>query len=248
MKMLTLGRMVAQASACGLLLCALPRICAAELLVGAASDLGPISEKLGPVASKALGTPVRFTLASSGDLAQQVANGAPFDVFLSANESYVSDAAKKGYVDPSTVLVYAYGRLALWSKSGFVRSLEDLRKPEVLHIAIPNPEHAPYGIAAREALQNRGLWKAVESKIVYGENVRQALQFAESGNAEAVITSWTLLQGRGILLPQEWHAPIRQTGAVLKSSRQPDSARGFLKFLTSPEGKKILSEGGLFPP
>lgn len=217
-------------------------------MIGAASDLGPISQKLGPAAAQAVGMPVRFTLASSGDLVQQIANGAPFDVFLSANDSYVSDAAKKGYLDPSTVMVYALGRLALWSKSGSVRSLEDLRKPGVLHIAIPNPDHAPYGIAAREALQNRGLWKAVESKIVYGENVRQALQFAESGNADAVITSWTLLQGRGIMLPAEWHAPIRQAGAVLKSSKQPAAARGFLKFLTSPEGKKILSAGGLFPP
>jgi molybdate transport system substrate-binding protein len=231
-----------------LLFCALVRICAGELLIGAASDLGPISQKLGPAAAQVVGMPVRFTLASSGDLVQQIANGAPFDVFLSANDTYVSDAAKKGYLDPSTVMVYALGRLALWSKSGSVRSLEDLRKPGVLHIAIPNPEHAPYGIAAREALQNRGLWKTVEPKIVYGENVRQALQFAESGNADAVITSWTLLQGHGILLPAEWHAPIRQAGAVLKSSRQPAAARRFLRFLASPEGKKILSAGGLFPP
>ena len=221
---------------------------AADLLVGAASDLGPITEKLAPAASKALGAQVRFTLASSGALAQQVYNAAPFDIFLSANETYVTDAVKKGYLDPSTVVVYAFGRIALWSKGGLVRSLEDLRKPEILHVAIANPEHAPYGIAARQALENRNLWKAVEPKLVYGENVAQALQFAESRNAEAVITSWTMLQGRGILLPQEWHAPIRQAGGVLKSSSQPDAARRFLKFLASPEGKKILSEGGLFPP
>jgi molybdate transport system substrate-binding protein len=221
---------------------------AADLLVGAASDLGPITEKLAPAASQALGMRVRFTLASSGALAEQIANAAPFDVFLSANESYVTDAVKKGYVDASTVVVYDYGRIALWSKNGSVRSLEDLRKPEVLHVAIANPEHAPYGIAARQALENRNLWRAIEPKLVYGENVAQALQFAESGNAEAVITSWTLLKGRGILLPQEWHAPIRQTGGVLKSSSQPGTARKFLNFLTSPEGRKILSEGGLFPP
>jgi molybdate transport system substrate-binding protein len=228
--------------------CALLPVHAADLLVGAASDLGPITEKLAPAASKALGMRVRFTLASSGALAQQIANAAPFDVFLSANESYVTDAANKGYLDPSTVVVYAYGRIALWSKSGTIRSIEDLRKPEFLHAAIANPEHAPYGIAARQALENRHLWKDVEPKLVYGENVAQALQFAESGNAEAVITSWTLLKGRGMLLPQQWHAPIRQTGGVLKSSPQPAAARTFLKFLASPEGKKILSEGGLFPP
>src|SRR5215467_7625931 len=96
---------------------------AADLLVGAASDLGPLSEKLAPAASKSLGVRVRFTLASSGVLAQQIANAAPFDVFLSANESYVSDAARKGYVDPATVMAYGLGRIALWSKSSSVRSL-----------------------------------------------------------------------------------------------------------------------------
>ena len=97
-------------------------------------------------------------------------------------------------------------------------------------------------------LENRGLWKDIEPKVVYGENVRQALQFAESGNAEAVITSWTLLLGRGKLLPAEWHAPIRQAGGVVKSSAQPAAARRFLKFLTSFEGRTILQRGGLFPP
>src|SRR5215471_222567 len=220
----------------------------ADLIVGAASDLGPLSGKLAAAASKPVGVPIRFTLASSGELAQQIANGAPFDVLLSASESYVSDAAKKGLIDPSTVLVYAYGRVAVWSKTGSVRSLDDLRKASVLHIAIPDPQHAPYGIAAREALEKSGLWKTIEPKIVYGENVRQALQFAESGNADAVITSWTLLRGRGTLVPQELHAPIRQTGGVVKSSPQPDAARTFLKFLTSSEGKKILMDDGLFPP
>ncbi|HLH44611.1 MAG TPA: molybdate ABC transporter substrate-binding protein [Bryobacteraceae bacterium] len=220
----------------------------ADLLIGAASDLGPITEKLAPAAAQALGARVRFTLASSGSLAQQIAQAAPFDVFLSANESYITDAVQKGYVDSSTVVVYAYGRIALWSKNGLARSLEDLRKPQIAHVAIANPEHAPYGIAARQALEHRNLWKAVEPKLVYGENVAQALQFAESGNAEAVITSWTLLKGRGILLPQEWHAPVRQTGGVLRSSAQAETARKLLKFLASPEGKKILFEGGLFPP
>jgi molybdate transport system substrate-binding protein len=231
-----------------LILAALLPVAGAELIVGAASDLGPLSDQIGVAASKSVGLRVRLTLASSGALAQQIANGAPFDVFLSANESYVSDAVKAGYLDASTVLVYAHGRLALWSKSGSVRSLDDLLKPAVLHVAIPDPQHAPYGIAAREALENRKLWSAVQPKIVYGENVRQALQFAESGNAEAVITSWTLLQGRGVLLPQEFYTPIRQTGAVVKSSGQSAAARKFLKFLTSPEGKKILTAGGLFPP
>ncbi|HVP00629.1 MAG TPA: molybdate ABC transporter substrate-binding protein [Bryobacteraceae bacterium] len=214
---------------------------AADLLVAAASDLAPIAPKL----EKAYPEKIRFTLASSGSLKQQIENGAPFDVFLSANESYVRDLAAAGFVTDATV--YAIGRLALWSPNGSVASLEDLKKPTVIHLSIPNPQHAPYGVAAKEALEARGLWKAVEPKIVYGENVRQALQFAESGNVEAVITSWTLLIGKGTLLPAEWHKPIRQTGAILKSSAQAEAARRFLKFLTGSEAQKTLNDNGLSP-
>lgn len=213
---------------------------AADLLIAAASDLAPIAPKL----EKAYPEKIRFTLASSGSLKQQIENGAPFDVFLSANETYVRDLAAAGLV--TDVTVYAIGRLALWSPNGSVASLEDLKNPSVIHLSIPNPQHAPYGVAAKEALESRGLWKTVEPKIVYGENVRQALQFAESGNVEAVITSWTLLIGKGTLLPAEWHKPIRQTGAILKSSTQADAARRFLKFLMSPAAQKILNDNGLF--
>jgi molybdate transport system substrate-binding protein len=188
-----------------------------DLLIAAASDLAPLAPKL----QQAYKEKVRFTLASSGSLKQQIENGAPFDVFLSANQKYVQDLG--ALVTDATV--YATGRIALWSPNGSVNSLADLKKTSVIHLAIPNPQHAPYGVAAKEALESQGVWKDVESKIVYGENVRQALQFGESGNVEAVITSWTLLVGKGTLLPAEWHSPIRQTAAVLKSSKQPDAAR-----------------------
>ncbi len=211
---------------------------AEELLIAAASDLAPIAPKL----EKAYQEKIRFTLASSGLLKQQIENGAPFDVFLSANEQYVRDLGSL----VTDVTVYAIGRIALWSPNGSVTSFADLKKSSVTHIAIPNPQHAPYGLAAKQALESQGVWKDVEPKIVYGENVRQALQFAESGNVDAVITSWTLLIGKGILLPAEWHSPIRQTGAVVKSSQQAEGARRFLKFLTGAEAQKILKDGGLW--
>jgi molybdate transport system substrate-binding protein len=211
-----------------------------DLLIAAASDLAPLAPKI----EKAYKEKIRFTLASSGSLKQQIENGAPFDVFLSANESYVKDLAAAGVVTDATV--YAIGRIALWSPNGSVASLQDLKKTTVTHLAIPNPQHAPYGVAAKEALESRGLWKDVEPKIVYGENVRQALQFAESGNVEAVITSWTLLIGKGTLLPAEWHSPIRQTGAIVKSSSKLEEARRFLRYLNGPEAQKILNDGGLW--
>lgn len=226
------------------LLVALLPASAADLIIAAASDLAPLSKQLEQGFTAAH---VKFTLASSGSLEHQIENGAPFDVFLSANDQYVNDLSKSGHVDPSTVIIYATGRLALWSRDGSVKSLDDLKKPEVKHLAIPNPEHAPYGVAARQALENQKLWSVIQPKIVYGENVSQALQFAESGNADAVITSFTLLKGRGILLPDSWHQPIRQAGGVVKSSAQPALAREFLKFLSGPDGRKILESGGLTP-
>jgi molybdate transport system substrate-binding protein len=215
----------------------------ADLVVAAASDLAPFTSAI----QKGFGN-VRFTLGSSGSLAQQIENGAPFDVYLSANDMYVKQLAGSGQIEASTVVIYAYGKIALWSKTAPVRSLEDLKKPEVKHVAIANPEHAPYGVAAKAALVKSGLWGAIQSKIVYGENVRQAMQFAESGNADAVITSWTLLMGRGILIPANLYPPIRQAGGVVKSSANQTAARAFLKFLTGPAGRKILEGGGLFPP
>lgn len=218
---------------------------AADLIVAAASDLAPLTA---PLEKAFTAAHLKFSLASSGSLAHQVENGAPFDVFLSANDQYVKDLAQKGKLEPSTVAVYATGRLALWSKDGRVKSLDDLKKKSVIHLAIANPEHAPYGVAAKHLLENRGLWAGLQPKIVLGENVSQALQFAESGNADAVITSWTLLKGRGILLPDSWYPPIRQAGGVLKSSANQPLAHDFLKFLMSAAGQNILQSGGLFPP
>jgi molybdate transport system substrate-binding protein len=220
---------------------------AGDLIVAGASDLSPLTSNLEQGFEKVSHSKIKFTLASSGSLAQQIENGAPFDVFLSADERLVKGLVASGHLEPD-ILTYATGRLGLWSKDGRVRSLEDLKKPGVIHLAIANPDHAPYGVAARKALETQGLWREIQPKIVYGENVRQAMQFAESGNADAVITSWTLLIGRGILLPAEWHDPIRQAGGVVKGSSQTAVARQFLKFLLSAEGQKILQSGGLFPP
>ncbi|HLW76854.1 MAG TPA: molybdate ABC transporter substrate-binding protein [Bryobacteraceae bacterium] len=229
------------------LLMAAAQIRAAELIAAAASDLAPLAANLQSGFARVSDVSLKFTFASSGSLAQQIQNGAPFDVFLSADENYVRQLVSSGSLDPQ-ITVYASGRLGLWSKSGIVKSIDDLKNPQVKHIAIANPGHAPYGAAAKKALETRGLWMEIQPKMVYGENVRQAMQFAETGNADAVITSWTLLAGRGIPLPAEWHDPIRQSGGVVKTSKQMEAARAFLKFLVSPEGRKILSSGGLFPP
>jgi len=216
-----------------------------ELLVAAAADLTPLEQPL----ARATGLRVRFVLGASGMLARQIEYGAPYDVFLSANERFVRDLTSSGHLLPDSVTVYAEGRLGLWSKSGAFKSLAELKDPRVKHIAMANPVHAPYGAAAKQALERQGLWQELQPRIVYGENVRQALELAESGNADAVITAWSLVKDKSaILLPASLHAPIRQAGGIVAASGHPAEARRFLAFLTSPEGRKLLEAHGLFPP
>lgn len=220
-----------------------------ELLVAAATDLSAVQVPLTQAFERATGVRVRFVLGASGMLTRQIEQGAPYDVFLSANEKFVSDLAASGRLVQDSVQIYTLGRLALWSKDGSIRRLADLRSPRILHVAIANPAHAPYGAAARQALESQGLWKELQSRIVYGENVRQALQYAESGNAEAVITAWSLLFNRGgILLADNLHSPIRQSCGIVASTRHPAAARRLLEFLTGEPGRKILESNGLFPP
>ena len=234
--------------ACAIAMLTLDLAHAAELQVAAAADLAQVEGALGAAFSKKSGVTIRWITGSSGVLAKQAENGAPFDVFLAASEGYVRDLAARDVAASDTAVVYATGRLGLWSSSGAVRELDDLLRPGVLHIAIGNPAHAPYGVAAKEALESSGLWKRVESKIVYGENVRQALQFAESGNADAVLTAWSLVKGKpsAVEIPPAGHyKAIRQAGVVLKSTHESTAARAFVKFLMGAEAQAILRGAGV---
>lgn len=221
---------------------------ATELQVAAAADLAQVQPAIGAAFARKSGVTIRWITGSSGVLAKQAENGAPFDVFLSASESFVNDLVAHDVALRETAVVYATGRLGLWSLSpGLVQELGDLLKPRVLHVAIANPAHAPYGMAAKEALESRGLWKSIEAKLVYGENVRQALQFAESGNADAVLTAWALVKskpGAVEVPPAGTYKPLRQAGVVLRGSQEKKSAREFLRFLLSPDTQKLFRDAG----
>jgi molybdate transport system substrate-binding protein len=221
-----------------------------DLLVAAAADLAPLEKPLNGAFARIAGRQLRFVLGASGLLARQIEQGAPYDVFLSADERFIQQLNLAGRLDASTVRLYAYGRLGLWCRSGQYRTLADLLAPALRHLAIANPTHAPYGAAAKALLQRERLWPKLEPKIVYGENVRQALQYAETGNADAVLTAWTLLLRRpnAVLLPDEAYPPIRQAGAVIKGSQSAADARRFLDLLASPEGRRILATAGLRAP
>ncbi|HEY1207342.1 MAG: molybdate ABC transporter substrate-binding protein [Bryobacteraceae bacterium] len=220
-----------------------------DLLVAAAADLTGIEQPVTEMFRSITGRKAKFVLGASGLLARQIEQGAPYDVFLSANERFVADLAKSGRLVPASVRVYAYGRLGLWSRDGSLTRLEQLRDRRIVHLAMANPASAPYGAAAKELLESAGLWPAIETKVVYGENVRQALQFAESGNADAAITAWSLVFDRGgILLPDSGHKPIRQAGGVVAGRPNEAAAQRFLDLLASGEGRKILAAHGLGLP
>lgn len=236
---------------CVLLLsgCAIGPTTHQTLHVAAAADLGPLTDSLASLYHDETGKSLRFVIGSSGILARQIEQGAPFDVYLSANARYVDDLAKAGKLVPSSVRHYALGRLGIWWKKGQIRDAKELLRPEVERIAIANPAHAPYGEAARDYLQRAGIWEQLEPKLIFGENVRQAAQFATSGNADALISSWTLVAPMGgTLVPPEAHAPIQQAGGVLATSAHPEDARRFLRMLGEAKARTLFEEHGFGLP
>ncbi|MBX9737856.1 MAG: molybdate ABC transporter substrate-binding protein [Phycisphaerales bacterium] len=190
--------------------------------------------------TQGFGAPVRFTFGSSGMLARQIENGAPFDVFLSADDEFVNKLGDR----VEDRFAYAAGRLAIWSKSGKYQRLGELEAAKV--IAIANPATAPYGRAAKAALERAGLWERVKSRVVYAESVRQAFQFAESGNADVCLCSGTFVLSKGGTVVRE-AAPLRQVAARVKGSPNEAAGRVFLDWLRSRAGQAVLRQGGLEP-
>src|SRR6185369_12180830 len=221
-----------------------------ELTVAAASDLTPVFEELGREFESASKTKVVFVFGSTGMLTRQIENGAPFDLFAAANVSYIDELEQKGLIIPDSKAVYARGRITLWTANESpvrFQGIEDLARPEIQRIAIANPDHAPYGLAAKQALQSAGVWDRVQPKLVYGDNIRQTLQYAQTGNVEVAIVALSLSvqsNGRWTLIPEELHQPIDQTLAIMKSTKNEPAGRAFITFLSSPQGKAIMKKYG----
>ena len=221
-----------------------------ELTVAAASDLTPVFEELGREFESATKTKVVFVFGSTGMLTRQIENGAPFDLFAAANVSYIDQLDQKGLMIPDSKAIYARGRITLWTAEGSpirLQGIADLARPEVQRIAIANPDHAPYGLAAKQALQSAGIWDRVQPKIVYGDNIRQTLQYAQTGNVEVAIVSLSLSvssNGRWTLIPEELHQPIDQGLAIMKTTKNEPAARAFITFLNSPQGKATMKKYG----
>jgi molybdate transport system substrate-binding protein len=182
-------------------------------------------------------------------LAQQIENGAPYDLFLSANAEYVDRLASTGKISAGTVRSYATGRVALLWRDKKSHEFKDLGESWVRFVALPNPKLAPYGVAAQQALEHAGIWDRVEPKVVYGENVRQTLELFDTGNADAVLTADSLVQGRdAMVVPPSWHRPIAQKAGVVADRPNQDAAEQFLQFLLSPEAQAIFAHFGFGAP
>ena len=223
--------------------------------VAAASDLTLAFPDLARVFEQQSGQRVELSFGASGLLTKQLEQGAPFDMFASANVQFVEDLVKKQVCDGATQAPYARGHLVVWSKTAVVAppsSLADLTDARFRRIALANPETAPYGKAAKQALEKSGLWATLEPRIVYAENIRQTLQFAESGNAEAALVALSLAVGAKAGSYSEvdpsLHAPIDQALVVCKRGNNPDGGRAFAKFVNSAQGRGLMRRYGLLLP
>ncbi|MBI5642119.1 MAG: molybdate ABC transporter substrate-binding protein [Deltaproteobacteria bacterium] len=222
--------------------------------VAAASDLTFALKEIAAGFEKDNGVKVRLSFGSTGMLAKQIESGAPFDVFFAADLRYIDGLKKALVVMPDSVTLYAEGRIVLAvreASSTGITGLKDLLKPGVKRIAIANPAHAPYGRAAMEALKKEGLWEKVRDKLVYGENIRQTLQFIETGNAEAGIIALSVAGVPGIKyteIDSRLHNPIDQAAGVVAASKEKESAEAFIKYVKGPAGRLILKKYGFVLP
>jgi len=220
------------------------------LRIAAASDLQMALPRLADRFQAKTGIATTLTFGASGQLAEQIKGGAPFDVFLAANEAFVRDLAGLGLIKPGSVHPYARGSLvlAVYHELGEkVHSLNDLTNPDVKKIALANPATAPYGKAGKQALERLGLWGVLEPKIVVAESVRQALIYAQEGNAEAALVGRAIAnvpEIRSVEVDPQFYDPIIQAlGVVTATSRSAD-AEQFARFVLDEEGQGILKEFG----
>jgi molybdate transport system substrate-binding protein len=230
-----------------------------KIRVAAAADLDFAMSDLVAGYEKQSGAGVEVTYGSSGNFFSQIQNGAPFDLFFSADIEYPRKLRAAGFTEPETLYEYAVGRIVIWTPPDAkldpaADRWKTLLDPSVHKIAIANPEHAPYGRAAIAALKDAGIYEQVQAKLVYGENISQAAQFVQSGNAQAGIVALSLALsppmrgGKYWEIPASMHPPIEQGAVVLKAARNKEAARAFLEFVKSKTGQETLQKYGFTLP
>jgi len=244
-----------------LILAAVQSVLAQEngtLRIAAAADLQPVLPALIDQFEKQTNKKVEASYASSATLATQILNGGPFSLFLSADLSFPQKVVAAGLGDSAEPVPYARGTLVLWARNDSPvqpLSIDSLRSPSLRTVAVANAEHAPYGRAAKAALEKLGLTDALKGKLVVAENIAQAAQYADSGNADVGFISLTSAltprlsrSGKYVEVPQDDYPPILQGAVVLKHGADAAEAHQFLDFLLSPPIRKQLAERGLRAP
>jgi molybdate transport system substrate-binding protein len=227
-----------------------------ELLVAAAADLNPALHDIAQHYEKKTGTRIKLSFGASGALTQQIENGAPFDLFFSADMDYPKHLIADGQADAASLYQYSLGKLVLWVPSNSPLDLEHqgmavLLDSSVKKIAIANPEHAPYGRAAVAALKHAGLYDRLSDRFVMGENVSQAAQFAESGNAQAgfvalahALSPAVKSLGKFWVVPADYYPPLEQGVVILSRSEHKKEAADFLQYLKTKDASEVLRKYG----
>ena len=226
------------------------------ITVAAAADLRLAFKEMAQAFERGCECQAVLTFGSSGQFATQIEQGLPVDVFFSANASYIDDLIQAGLIPPETRQLYGIGRivLAVPKDSGLdPAGLDLLTNAAIRHIAIANPDHAPYGVAAQEALESSGLWDQVQPKLVLGENAAQTAQFVETGDADAGIIPLSLAVQRDdafryTLIDGALHQPLEQTAGIISRSRSRDLADEFIAFVNGPLGRPIMNKYGFVLP
>ena len=233
---------------------------AQEITVAAAADMSTALPELAAAYTKKTGQAVKLSFGASGNLTNQIRNGAPFDVFFSADEAYPQQLITEGLASKETLYHYAVGRLVLWAPNDSAvdvsqLGIKALLDPAVKKIAIGNPATAPYGRAAEAALKHYEVYDQVSSKLVLGENISQAAQFVESGNAQVglIALSHALApamksKGHYWTVPLDAYPTLNQAAVVLTKSKQQEVARKFLDYMKTPEATSLLSSYGFSLP
>ena len=232
---------------------------AEELSIAAAADLNFALKDIAAKYQHDTGNTLKLAFGSSGNFVVQIQNGAPFDLFFSADVGYPKKLEQSGLAEPGTLYRYATGKIVLWvpsnSKLDLRKGMEILLDPSVRRIAIANPAHAPYGRAAEEALKNAGLYDRVKDKLVMGENISQTAQFVQTGNADVAIVALSLAtaptmrpEGRYVEVAAGMYRPIEQAVVVLKISSKKSAAKEFLVYLQRKDIRDVLSKYGFSVP
>jgi molybdate transport system substrate-binding protein len=223
-----------------------------QLTIAAAANLTDVAQVLGKQFEAETGIHEVFSFGSTAQLTQQIENGAPFDLFLSADIDHVQELEGKHLLAAGSRAIYAYGILALWAPSAAVpvNRIEDLTSQQVRVIAVAKPELAPYGAASIEALRGAGILDGVKAKIVYSDSISMAKQYGASGNADAVFTAYSLVmkeRGKVIRVDEKLYSPITQALAVMAASTHRAEAGKFAEFVLHGSGRGILGDSGYRP-